>query len=232
MKMPGTLTPACKMILLIDNYDSFVHNLGRYLQRLGQPTHVVRNDMISIDQITQLAPDAIVLSPGPCGPDQSGVCKDVVRHFEATCPILGVCLGHQVIADAFGGTIVRSETPVHGRASQIIHSGDRLFTNVPTPTAVGRYHSLVVDPTFLPSSLNVTARLSDGTVMAIEHAERPIFGVQFHPESILTEHGFTLLQNFLRLGNIPLNDTAELNSELHQTPATASSVWPERPVTF
>ena len=219
------------MILLIDNYDSFVHNLGRYLRRLGQPTHVVRNDKISIDQIARLAPDAIVLSPGPCGPNESGVCKEVVRHFQATCPILGVCLGHQVIADVFGGTIVRSEPPVHGRASQINHNGDRLFANVPTPTTVGRYHSLVVDSTTLPSSLNVTARLSDGTVMAIEHAERPIFGVQFHPESILTEHGFTLLRNFLRLGNIPLDNTAELNGEL-QTPAIASSGWPERPVTF
>lgn len=231
MKRPGNLNPARKMILLIDNYDSFVHNLGRYLQRLGQSTHIVRNDKISIDQITRIAPDAIVLSPGPCGPHESGICRDVVRHFQGTCPILGVCLGHQVIADVFGATIVQSETPVHGRAGKVIHNSERLFANVPTPTAVGRYHSLVVDPTTMPNCLNVTARLNDGTIMAIEHVARPIFGVQFHPESILTEHGFTLLRNFLRLGSISQSETADLRDEL-KTPPITSSVWPERPVTF
>ena len=219
------------MILLIDNYDSFVYNLARYFQRLGQTTRVVRNDQISMEEISELELDAIVLSPGPCGPQESGICLDVVRQFQTAHPILGVCLGHQVIVEALGGNVVRSDNPVHGRASLIHHNSQRLFSHIPTPTSVARYHSLVVDESTMPAELCVTARMDDGTVMAIEHETYPVFGVQFHPESILTEHGFTILRNFLRLGNMLVDDSAVELNELVSRP-NVRDMWPERPVTF
>jgi anthranilate synthase/aminodeoxychorismate synthase-like glutamine amidotransferase len=185
------------MLLLIDNYDSFVHNLARYFQRLGQETLVLRNDAASVGDIRRLAPTAVVISPGPCTPAEAGCSVDILRQLPAETPILGVCLGHQAIAAAFIGRIVRAAEPRHGRTSVITHSSSRLFANLPSPLTVCRYHSLVVDEPSLPAELRVTARAEDGTIMAIEHVSRPVFGVQFHPEAALTEHGYHLLANFL-----------------------------------
>ncbi len=187
------------MILLIDNYDSFVHNLARYFKRLGQETLVVRNDAITVSQVRELAPTAIVLSPGPCGPLEAGCSVEVVAELWQQTPILGVCLGHQAIAAAFSGKIIRAREPWHGRSSAIIHDGSGVFANLPSPIMVGRYHSLVVAESTLPPQLRVTARTASGEIMAIEQKDKPVFGVQFHPESVLTEHGAQLLANFLRI---------------------------------
>lgn len=185
------------MILLIDNYDSFVHNLARYLRRLGQQTLVVRNDRITLAEIRDLKPRAIVLSPGPCSPNEAGVSLEVVREFHASTPMLGVCLGHQTIAQALGGRIERASEPLHGRGSPVFHDGDGLFRGLPNPFTAGRYHSLVVAQSPWPELLKLTAWTADGTVMAFEHREFPVYGVQFHPESVLTEVGLQLCQNFL-----------------------------------
>ncbi len=184
------------MILLIDNYDSFVFNIARYVEELGQAVRVVRNDAITAEEVAALAPHALVLSPGPCAPDQAGVCLELIRRFSGTIPILGVCLGHQCIGQAFGGTVVRATRPLHGQATPIEHEGRGLFDGLPQPLAVGRYHSLVVAPD-VPAPLRVTARSAEGEVMALEHESHPTFGVQFHPESVLTEAGHALLGNFL-----------------------------------
>lgn len=184
------------MILVIDNYDSFVHNLARYLRQLGQPTLVRRNDAIDIAEIHSLQPEAIVLSPGPCTPNESGVCLEIVRQLGDSIPILGVCLGHQAIVSALGGNIVRADRPMHGQASSVQHVGERIFQDVPSPFQVGRYHSLIAERASLPSCLRVDAETVDGTVMAVSHERWPLFGVQFHPESVLTEHGYRLLANF------------------------------------
>ncbi len=192
------------MILVIDNYDSFVHNLARYFRQLGQETTVRRNDAVTIDDIQQLKPDAIVLSPGPCTPTESGICIEVVRKFHTAVPILGVCLGHQAIVAALGGKVVRSNRPMHGQASLITHNGDGVFQKLPTPMQVGRYHSLVAEPESLPRCLRVDAQTENGTIMAVSHESFPVVGVQFHPESVLTEHGYALLANFLRLAGLPL----------------------------
>jgi anthranilate synthase/aminodeoxychorismate synthase-like glutamine amidotransferase len=185
------------MLLLIDNYDSFVYNLARYFQRLGQETLVLRNDVASVSEIRRMSPKAIVISPGPCTPVEAGCSVAVVRQLGAEIPILGVCLGHQAIAAALGGRIVRAAEPRHGQTSVITHSSNRLFANLPSPLTVCRYHSLVVDELSLAAELRVTARAADGTIMAMEHVSRPVFGVQFHPEAALTEHGYHLLANFL-----------------------------------
>jgi anthranilate synthase/aminodeoxychorismate synthase-like glutamine amidotransferase len=216
-------------ILLIDNYDSFVHNLARYLRRLGQETLVVRNDAISVEEIRALAPAAIVLSPGPCTPNEAGVSLDVVRELSGEIPLLGVCLGHQTIAQAFGGQIVRASEPMHGRTSLVEHQGQGLFRDVPNPMTVCRYHSLVIDEPTLPDCLEVTARTSDGTIMAIAHRRDPTYGVQFHPEAILTQGGFTLLANFLRLASIEHATTPP-----DELPVATSQEYvpPTRPVTF
>lgn len=199
------------MLLVIDNYDSFVHNLARYFQQLGQQTLVVRNDAIDVPQVRTLAPAAIVLSPGPCAPEQAGASLDIVRQCHQQFPILGVCLGHQTIAQALGGIITRANKPMHGRASHVIHQGHPLFANVPTPFSAGRYHSLVVDPGALPADLEIIARTSDDVVMALAHRTLPVVGVQFHPESVLTACGYQLLSNFLRLAALPVDrDTTEL----------------------
>src|SRR5688572_29000611 len=181
------------MILLIDNYDSFVHNLARYLQRLGHPTQVVRNDAIDVEGIRRLRPDAIVISPGPCTPREAGCSVSVIRDLWQQIPILGVCLGHQAIAAAFDAAIVRAPQPWHGRTSEVYHDGKGVFQHVPNPVTVCRYHSLVVDERTLPDCLRVTGRTADGIVMAIEHADAPLMGVQFHPEAILTQFGFQML---------------------------------------
>jgi anthranilate synthase/aminodeoxychorismate synthase-like glutamine amidotransferase len=188
------------MILLLDNYDSFVYNLDRYLQRLGQSTLVVRSDAIQAEAIGRLKPTAIVISPGPKSPDDAGCSVEVIRRYAPSIPILGVCLGHQAIGQAFGAKIVRGPAPMHGKASDITHRDSRLLRALPTPFQVGRYHSLVIDPATLPSELLATAWSDDGAIMAVEHCNFPVFGVQFHPESILTHYGYEILASFLRLG--------------------------------
>lgn len=221
------------MILLIDNYDSFVHNLARYFQRLGQETRVVRNDAMSVDEIREWHPAAIVLSPGPCTPTEAGCSLEVVREMTGKVPILGVCLGHQTIAAALGGKVVRANEPVHGRTSEVRHGGVGLFAGLPSPLTVGRYHSLVVEETSLPSELTITARTSDGTVMALAHRQHPVVGVQFHPESILTRGGYELLANFLRLANLPLPiDLPAFATEAPREDSPVTGPIPGRPVTF
>jgi len=185
------------MILIIDNYDSFVFNLARYFEELGQETKVIRNDQITLDQAKQISPEAIVLSPGPCTPKEAGIGQALVTHFGNQLPILGVCLGHQTIVASFGGKIVKAPRPVHGQTSSIFHQDSRLLLKLPNPFQATRYHSLIIDETSLPADLQVTARTEDGIPMAIEHKTAPIFGVQFHPESILTENGLAILESFL-----------------------------------
>ena len=190
------------MILLIDNYDSFVYNLARYLQRLGHATRVVRNTAIDVAGVRAMAPEALVLSPGPCAPQQAGCSLELVRQFHVELAILGVCLGHQTIAEALGGRVVRARQPVHGQAASIRHDGRGVFAGLPDPIDGCRYHSLVVDEPSLPACLEVSARLDDGTVMALRHRELPVVGLQFHPESILTDIGYPLLAAFLRLAGL------------------------------
>jgi anthranilate synthase component 2 len=191
------------MLLLIDNYDSFVHNLARYFRRLGCEIEVVRNDSITAAEIAARQEiQAIVLSPGPCTPSEAGCSLDLVRTLSATLPMLGVCLGHQTIVAALGGDIVRAAEPRHGRSSLITHNGSGLFQGLPTPLRVGRYHSLVAEEASLPAELLVTARDEHGVIMAVAHRDYPVFGVQFHPESILTEHGYEMISNFLRSARI------------------------------
>jgi len=219
------------LIVLIDNYDSFVHNLARYFERLGQPTMVVRNDAVDSAAIEAINPGAIVLSPGPCTPAEAGSSLAVVRHFAGRVPILGVCLGHQTIAAALGGRIVRAREPLHGRASAITHNGRGVFAGLPNPLTVGRYHSLVVDESSLPPELAVTARADDGTVMAIEHTRWPIVGVQFHPESILTQGGYELLSAFLQQAGLPtIAPLPTMDRERPEPPPAA--LLPREPVTF
>ena len=219
------------MILLIDNYDSFVHNLARYLRRLGVETRVVRNDTISVTNIRKLQPQAIVISPGPCTPTEAGCSVDVVRQLGSEFPILGVCLGHQAIGQALGGSIVRAAQPMHGRASAIQHGGDGLFQSLPSPLTVGRYHSLVIDPERLPTELQVTARTEDGIIMAIAHRAWPVWGVQFHPESILTDGGYQILANFLQLAGVDVMQPLPLTAE-ERPLLPREYVTPQRPVTF
>ncbi len=194
------------MILLIDNYDSFVYNLDRYLQRLGQRTLVVRSDAITVDAIGRLSLDAIVISPGPKSPDEAGCSMEVVRRMSGQTPILGVCLGHQAIGQAFGGRIVRGHAPMHGKSCMIEHDGSPLFDEIPTRFQVARYHSLVIEPASLPDSILATAWADDGTIMAIQHRLHPVYGVQFHPESILTATGYQVLANFLELAGLKHNE--------------------------
>jgi len=185
------------MILLIDNYDSFVYNLARYVQELGEEPVVRRHDAIAVDEIITLAPSHIIISPGPCSPHEAGISTEVVRRIGRRIPILGVCLGHQCIGAAYGGEIVRAGIPMHGKTSRIHHSGGGLFAGLPNPFTATRYHSLVIAPASVPASLQVTATSEDGEIMAVQHVEHPVYGVQFHPESVLTEHGYRLLDHFL-----------------------------------
>ncbi|HLO01956.1 MAG TPA: aminodeoxychorismate/anthranilate synthase component II [Symbiobacteriaceae bacterium] len=183
------------MILVIDNYDSFTYNLVQYLGELGAELQVVRNDALTAEDVVALNPEKIILSPGPCTPNEAGITLDVIKAMGAKVPILGVCLGHQSIGQAFGAKVVRANRPVHGKTSAIHHDGKGLFRDLPTPFRATRYHSLVVEE--LPAELEATAFTEDGIVMAMQHRELPVYGVQFHPESIMTEHGKQLLQNFL-----------------------------------
>ncbi len=185
------------MILVIDNYDSFVHNLARYLRELGWSTQVVRNDGFTLDEIAALQPSHIVISPGPCTPNEAGISVATVRRFGPSIPILGVCLGHQSIGQAFGGRIVRARRPMHGKTSMIRHSGGGIFAGLPNPLRATRYHSLVVAKEDLPEDLAITAESQEGEIMALAHRRHPIVGLQFHPEAVLTEHGYELLRNFL-----------------------------------
>jgi anthranilate synthase/aminodeoxychorismate synthase-like glutamine amidotransferase len=221
------------MLLLIDNYDSFAHNLARYFVRLGQATHVVRNDAIDFAGVRAMRPSAIVISPGPCTPHEAGASLEIVRELHEDIPMLGVCLGHQVIAESLGAQIVRASVPLHGQTSQVAHDGSGIFEGVPLPLAVGRYHSLVVEPQSLPPELRPTAWTADRVLMAFQHARWPVFGVQFHPESILTQHGYDLLANFLRHAGLDVRETAGklAANELTHAPQQRRPL-PARPVTF
>jgi anthranilate synthase component 2 len=185
------------MILVIDNYDSFTYNLVQYFGELGAELCVIRNDQIGLGEIRALNPSHIVISPGPGTPDDSGVSLDVLRELGPETPVLGVCLGHQAIGQVFGGVVKRAPYLMHGKTSLIYHHGTGVFAGLPTPFEATRYHSLIVEARTLPDSLEVTARTIEGEIMGLRHREYPIFGVQFHPESILTQHGKTMLQNFL-----------------------------------
>lgn len=219
------------MVILIDNYDSFVHNLARYLRRLGQETLVLRNDAVSAEEVIRQRPKAVVVSPGPCTPNEAGCSLELVKRAVGEIPVLGVCLGHQAIAAALGGAVVRAKQPLHGRASRITHDGTGLFAGLPSPLTVGRYHSLVVDEATLPRKLEITARADDGTIMALAHRDWPVCGVQFHPESILTEHGYEVLNNFLLLAGI--RTSAALPAMMLERPAEiAAAPLPVGPVTF
>lgn len=187
------------MILLIDNYDSFTFNLVQYLGELGADVLVKRNDAISIQEIEDLAPEAVVISPGPCTPNEAGISVELIRSFAGELPILGVCLGHQAIGAAFGGKIVRAPQIMHGKTSPIYHDGKTIFSGLPNPFTATRYHSLVIEKESLPGILEISAHTEDGVIMAVRHKEFPLEGVQFHPESILTTHGKALLANFLKL---------------------------------
>ena len=187
-----------KMLLLIDNYDSFTYNLVHYLGELGADVRVVRNDAMSVQEAIALRPELIVLSPGPCDPAQAGICVPLTRAAAmADIPLLGVCLGHQTIGEAFGGDVIRCHEIVHGKMGVVHHAGAGMFAGLPSPFLATRYHSLVVDRTTLPDCLEVTGWLEDGTIMGLRHRDKPIEGVQFHPESIASEHGHQLLRNFL-----------------------------------
>jgi para-aminobenzoate synthetase component 2 len=188
------------LIVIIDNYDSFVFNIARYFRKIGAETKVVRNDAIGVTDLVGLQPRAIVISPGPCTPMEAGISTAVVRELSGRIPILGVCLGHQCIGSVFGGRVVRARRPMHGRASRITHDGRGLFLALPSPLWVGRYHSLAVEPDLSDApDLMATARSDEGEIMALAHRHQPTYGVQFHPESVLTEQGHSLLVNFLRL---------------------------------
>ena len=186
------------MLLMIDNYDSFTYNLVQYLGELGERVAVYRNDQITLNDVDALAPSHVVISPGPCTPNEAGISVDLVREYGASIPILGVCLGHQSIAQAYGGNIVRAPTLMHGKTSMIEHQGGGIFNELPSPFQATRYHSLVVDESTLPECFVVTARADDGQIMGIAHREDPVVGVQFHPESILTQYGHKMLHNFLQ----------------------------------
>ena len=221
------------MIFVIDNYDSFVHNLARYFQRLGQETEVVRNDAIDVAAIRRSAPQAIVFSPGPCTPTEAGCSLEVVRQLHTELPMLGICLGHQTIAAALGADIVRAAVPMHGRTSEVEHSQTPLFQNIPSPFRVCRYHSLVVQPQSLPATLQISATTDGHTVMALEHPALPVFGVQFHPEAVLTQYGFQLLKNFLTMAGIDCSANGEelIASEVLRAPKSLPPL-PQLPVTF
>lgn len=185
------------MFILIDNYDSFTYNLYHYMAELGAEVEVFRNDEKTVAEIKAMKPEGIILSPGPKTPDDAGICLEVVERLGGDIPILGVCLGHQAIGQAFGGKVVRAPELMHGKTSEILHDGSGVFSGLPSPFVATRYHSLTLEPESFPDALTVTARTADGVIMALQHPDMALFGVQFHPESILSEHGHALLQNFI-----------------------------------
>jgi len=185
------------LLLLIDNYDSFTYNLVQYFGELGADVHVHRNDVLTLEQIAAWGPEQIVISPGPCTPSEAGISVPLIARFAGRIPILGVCLGHQAIGQAFGGKIVRAARVMHGKVSPVAHDGRGVFTGLPSPLTATRYHSLAIERASMPACLEVTATSDDGEIMGVRHREWPVEGVQFHPEAILTEHGHALLRNFL-----------------------------------
>jgi len=187
------------MFILIDNYDSFTYNLYHYLGELGAELMVRRNDKIAVADAMAMRPQGIILSPGPCDPDRAGICLDLIKAAAGKVPVLGVCLGHQAIGQVFGGRVVRGPMPMHGKVSEVHHRGTDIFAEIPSPFSATRYHSLVVDPATFPAELEKTAETTDGVIMGLRHRKLAIFGVQFHPESIASEHGHRLLGNFLRI---------------------------------
>jgi anthranilate synthase component 2 len=190
------------MFLLVDNYDSFTYNLWHFLGELGAEVEVHRNDKISVEDALASRPSGLIISPGPCDPDRAGICLDLIKNAPATLPILGVCLGHQCIGQAFGGTIARAPEPMHGKMSDIRNQGAGIFDGLPDSFLATRYHSLLVDRGSLPEALEITAETEDGLIMGLRHKDRPIFGVQFHPESIASRHGYGLLANFLCIAGL------------------------------
>jgi anthranilate synthase/aminodeoxychorismate synthase-like glutamine amidotransferase len=220
------------VILLIDNYDSFVYNLARYLAELGCATSVVRNDAATVAEIERLAPEAIVISPGPCTPNEAGISLALIRELGPRIPLLGVCLGHQALGAALGAKVIRAPEPVHGRTSLIHHGGERLFAGLTNPLRATRYHSLIVEEASLPAELKITARTDDGIPMALEHKRWPAFGVQFHPESILTDSGHRLLANFLALAGIPVRDVplGDLPPRVDGAAVNEDAWWASKPL--
>lgn len=190
------------MILVIDNYDSFVYNLVHYVEDFGVRTDVVRNDALSVEQVLARKPKAIILSPGPCTPNEAGVCLGLLDAAPATLPIFGVCLGHQAMGQAFGGDVVSAQEVMHGKVSEVTHNGGGLFRGLPSPFRATRYHSLAVKRATFPECLNIDAQTADGEVMGLSHKSRPVFGVQFHPESIASEHGHAIVDNFLQAAGL------------------------------
>jgi anthranilate synthase component II len=205
------------VIYLIDNYDSFTFNLVHYFGELGAEVDVRRNDKVTSDAVLDADPDAIVLSPGPCTPKEAGICLDLIAKAASTIPILGVCLGHQAIGDAFGGKVVRAPTQVHGKLSEIRHNGSGVFRGINAPFRATRYHSLVVERSSMPNDLTVTAETDDGVVMGLAHTKLPVHGVQFHPESIASEHGHLMLRNFLDIA-AAWNDKTGRRQAVQKTP--------------
>ena len=187
------------MLLLIDNYDSFTYNLVHFLGELGEKTLVYRNDKLDLEEAIEMNPDAIILSPGPCDPDKAGICIELVKHVLGKIPVLGVCLGHQVIGQALGGKIIRGPKPMHGKSSLINHQGTEIFKDIPSPFLATRYHSLIVEKKSLPNDIIINSLTKDKIIMGISHSKFPLYGVQFHPESIGTNYGHTLLANFLKI---------------------------------
>ena len=187
------------MILVIDNYDSFTYNLVQYLGELGAEMKIFRNDKISIKEAVALKPEKVLVSPGPCTPKESGISCDIIREFGLRVPLLGVCLGHQSIGEVYGGNVVRAERLMHGKTSPMLHHGESVFKGLPSPFDATRYHSLILERESLPSCLKITAETAEGEIMGVQHTEHPVHGVQFHPESILTQHGKQLLKNFLEI---------------------------------
>lgn len=208
------------MFLLVDNYDSFTFNLWHFLGELGAGVEVYRNDRISVDEALEMRPRGIVISPGPCDPDRAGICLDLVRRAPADMPILGVCLGHQCIGQAYGASVIRAPEPMHGKMSPVRHRGAGVFAGLPDGFSATRYHSLVVERAGLPPSMTVTAETADGLVMGLQHVSRPVHGVQFHPESVASDHGYRLLANFMRCAGLePVGDAEvdRLQSSLGDT---------------
>jgi len=187
------------MLLILDNYDSFTYNLVQYFGELGAEMKIFRNDALTVDEVRKLAPERICISPGPCTPNEAGISMDLIRELGATTPILGVCLGHQSIGQVYGGDVVRADRLMHGKTSPIHHNGTSVFKELPSPFEATRYHSLIVKRDTLPDCLEITAWTEEGEIMGLRHKEHPVHGVQFHPESILTEHGKQMLENFLAL---------------------------------
>jgi anthranilate synthase component 2 len=196
------------MILVIDNYDSFTYNLVHYLNELGAETRVYRNDALTTDQALALKPQAVLLSPGPCTPDEAGICLDLLALAPRDLPILGVCLGHQAMGQAEGGKVIRAKTLMHGKTDSIHHNAAGLFKDIPSPFTATRYHSLAIERSSLPNTLEVTAWTDDGEIMGVQHKDRPMYGVQFHPESIATQYGHEMLANFLDLAGVDRSSAA------------------------